>query len=232
VTTTGARGVLVAFEGAEGVGKTTQLVHLARRLADAGIPYQTFREPGGTPAGEQVRTILLDPVHEGHGLAAAAEALLFMASRAQLLHERIRPALDAGEVVLLDRFFLSTYAYQVIGRGLDESDVRAANRLATAGLVPDLTVVFDLPVADGLTRADRRGVRDRMEQAGDAFHARVGAAFATFVTPEWQAAHPEAGPIARVDAQGSEELVAARLVHLLAHQLPQIFSSLMPLELS
>ena len=110
--------------------------------------------------------------------------------------------------------------------------VRAANRLATDGLVPDLTVVFDLPVADGLARADRRGVRDRMEQAGDAFHARVGAAFATFVTPEWQAEHSEAGPIARVDAHGGEELVAARLAQLLADRLPHAFSALISSELS
>src|SRR4051812_32657866 len=95
-----------------------------------------LREPGGTPVGDQLRTIVLHPESQ---LTPRAEALLFMASRAELVHRVVRPALDRGATVILDRFFLSTYAYQVVGRGLLESDVREANHLATAGLVPDLT---------------------------------------------------------------------------------------------
>lgn len=223
MTATRGRGVLIVFEGAEGVGKSTQLRRLAVQLADADVPHQALREPGGTVVGERIRELLLDP---SAAVAPETEALLFVASRAQIVADRIRPALDAGEIVLLDRFFLSTYAYQIVGRGLDADGIRAANRLATGGLVPDVTLVFDLPVEDGLARADGRGARDRMEQAGDAFHRRVGAAFGTFITPQWQAEYPEAGPIVRVDARGSEADVFGRVMALLAQRFPDVFASL------
>ena len=214
------RGVLVVFEGAEGVGKSTQLRHLASALEAAKIAHLVVREPGGTPAGEEIRRILLDHPHD---LGSAAEALLFMASRAELAARVIRPALEAGSIVLADRFFLSTYAYQIAGRGLDEGDVRAANHLATGGLVPDLTLLFDLPVSEGLARADRRGARDRIERAGDDFHARVDAAFRGFADAAWQRAHPEPGPVQRVDARGSEREVRARVAGVLAARWPETF---------
>jgi dTMP kinase len=217
------RGMLIVFEGAEGAGKTTQLHRLAARLAGARIPSLHLREPGGTPSGEQIRALLLDPAHQ---LTPAGEALLFMASRAELVVGKIRPALDAGKIVLLDRFFLSTYAYQVAGRGLDEAEVRGANQLAVQGLVPDVTVVLDLPVAAGMGRADARGTRDRMEQAGDAFHQRVGAAFRSYLTPEWQQQHPECGPIVRVDAVGSEEEVFSAVIRVLSSAAPETFGRL------
>ena len=220
---TGARGVLVVFEGAEGVGKTTQLRRLAQALERQGVTYQVLREPGCTPPGEEIRRILLDHPHD---LAPATEALLFMASRAELVSRTLRPALAAGQVVLVDRFFLSTYAYQVAGRGLDEELVRSANRLATGGIVPDLTLLLDLPAGEGLERAAQRGAHDRIERAGDAFHARVAGAFRLFADPAWQRAHPEAGPVQLVDARGDAGAVAARVAGVLAARWPGTFLSL------
>ena len=213
----------MVFEGAEGVGKTTQLRRLADALDRDGIPHLVVREPGGTPPGEEIRRILLDHPHD---LTPAAEALLFMASRAELVSRTIRPALAAGRVVLLDRFFLSTYAYQVAGRGLDETLVRAANRLATDGLVPDLTLLLDLPAGEGLARAAHRGAHDRIERAGDAFHARVTQAFRQFADEAWQAAHPEAGPVHLVDAGGDAGAVSGRVAGVLAARWPGTFLSL------
>jgi len=134
-----------------------------------------------------------------------------MASRAELVDRVIRPALDAGRTVLVDRFFLSTYAYQVHGRGLDEADVRAANHLATGGLVPDLTLLLTLPLAESRSRLSARGGADRMEGASVEFHQRVAAAFDSFARKEWQASHPECSRIIAVDAVGSEEQVFGRI---------------------
>jgi dTMP kinase len=213
-------GGLVVFEGAEGVGKSTQVDLLLRRLKDAGIAAVSFREPGGTSVGDQIREILLSP---GNQISPASEALLFMASRAELCEREIAPAIEAGKVVVLDRFFLSTYAYQIVGRGLEEEDVRRANKLATGGLVPDLTVLLDYPVRSGLERASGRGSSDRMEQLDAEFHERIGRAFATFATDEWSAKHPECGRIVSVDARGSAEEVAARVADALADNLPDRF---------
>ena len=215
-----AAGSLVVFEGAEGVGKSTQVEKLLRRLEGAGISAVAFREPGGTAVGDQIREILLHPANV---IAPAAEALLFMASRAELCEREIAPAIAAGKVVVLDRFFLSTYAYQVGGRGLEEEGVRRSNALATKGLVPDLTLLLDYPVMSGLERADGRGSRDRMEQQDSAFHERIGRAFASFASDEWTAAHPECGRIVRIDASGSADDVAARISDALADNLPERF---------
>src|SRR5690349_902607 len=149
-----------------------------------------------------------------------------MASRAQLVEREIQPALARGDVVVLDRFFLSTYAYQIAGRGLPEAEVRQANGFATGGLVPDLTLFLELAPAEGMARADARGGRDRMERSGAEFHDRVATAFASFVSPAWQAAHPESGPIVRVDAAGSESAVHERIVALLDQRWPETFRTL------
>ena len=218
-----ARGRLIVFEGAEGAGKTTQIRILAERLATAGIPSVAVREPGGTPVGDDIREILLHPEQE---ITAASEALLFMASRAELVAREIRPSLGDGFVVLLDRFFLSTYAYQIVGRGLPEAEVRAANALATAGLVPDLTLLLDISATHGLERADARGARDRMEKAGDDFHARVANAFREFTDPAWQHSHPECGPIKLIDGSGDEATVNARVRSSLASTFPQPFAAI------
>jgi dTMP kinase len=213
-------GRLIALEGPEGVGKTTQLRRLAEHLDRAGVPVLTLREPGGTPLGDAIRELLLDPSRE---IAPAAEALLFMASRAELLAREVRPALARGTVVLLDRFFLSTYAYQVAGRGLPEADVRAANQLAVGGLVPDLTLLLDSP--HGQERVSRRPVQDRMERSGGEFHERVQEAFLRFADQGWQRAHPECGPVVLVDATGSVDDVFRRLLHPLSSRWPESFPS-------
>jgi len=213
----------VVFEGAEGAGKTTQIRLLAERLTTAGIPCVAVREPGGTPVGDDIRDILLHPEQE---ITAATEALLFMASRAELVAREILPDFVEGRVVLVDRFFLSTYAYQVYGRGLPEEEVRAANRLATGGLVPDITLLIDLPAAEGLSRADARGARDRMERADDEFHDRVGKAFRQFTDAKWQHSHPECGPIKLIDGTGDEKTVHQRIVAALIAAFPQPFGSL------
>lgn len=217
------RGKLVVFEGTEGSGKSTQLRLLSDRLSAAGIPVVPLREPGGTPVGDTIREILLNPNGE---VTPAAEALLFMASRAELVRREVQPALKRGDVVLMDRFFLSTYAYQIAGRGLAEADVRAANCLATSGIVPDLTIVLDFPSADGMSRAAMRGIHDRIESSGEDFHQKVERAFAEAGNPEWQEDHPECGPIVKVDGRGSREEVFSRVILALLQAMPGRFAAL------
>ena len=216
-----ARGRLVVFEGGEGAGKSTQLRRLSARLRAAGIAHALFREPGGTPAGDRIRELLL---HVDAPLAPATEAALFIASRAELVATAVKPTLGRGQHVLLDRFLLSTYAYQVHGRGLPEDEVRAANRLATAGLVPDLTVMLQLPAATGLGRAGSRGGADRMERADRAFHDRVAAAFVAFTDEKWQKAHPECGRILAVPAEGDEAAVEARVLAAIERDCPSLLA--------
>jgi len=217
------RGRLIVFEGGEGSGKSTQLRRLSAALARLDVSHVCLREPGGTPLGTEVRRLLLD---RESVIDPRAEALLFMASRAQLVQAEIRPALAAGKTVLLDRFFLSTYAYQVAGHGLPEDEVREANRFATGGLVPDLTLLLAYPVREGLARAAHRdSVHDRMEAMGEPFHQRVAAALATFAEPAWQQAHAECGRIVTVDAMGSEEEVGRRVARALQAAWPGSFPS-------
>lgn len=218
-----ARGRLIVLEGPEGAGKTTQLRLLADRLKASGRDVLTLREPGGTPLGDSIRAILLDSVDE---MTTAAEALLFMASRAEIVRLRVDPALRDGVIVLMDRFFLSTYAYQIAGRGLDEAKIRQANSLAIADHVPDLTIVIDVPPGAGLARAEARGLKDRMERADDDFHSRVSGAFALFATDSWQLGHPECGPIVKVDGTRSLEIVQNEILSALAQNLPHDFSML------
>ncbi len=216
------RGLLIVFEGAEGAGKTTQLKRLGDWIAARGRDVVTVREPGGTVVGDEIRRVLLDPASD---IAPRAEALLFMASRAQLVERKIRPALERGAIVLVDRFFLSTYAYQGRGRGLPEEGVRAANALATGGLVPDVTLLLTLPVEDGLARAMDRGGHDRMERAELEFHERVARAFADFATPAWQATHAECGEIMSVDARGTPHDVFGRILVALVARWPAEFAT-------
>ena len=200
---------LIVLEGPEGAGKSTQVKRLAEFLGKAGHQVVSLREPGGTPVGDEIREKLLRGASD---IAPAAESLLFMASRAQLVEREIRPALAAGKTVLLDRFFLSTYAYQAAGRGLPLDQIAAANRMAIADVRPDLTIVLALPASEGMARASKRGEKDRMERAASDFHERVVAAFAEYGTLAWQRAHPEAGPIVAVDATGNESTVYERIV--------------------
>ena len=217
-------GRLIVFEGGEGSGKSTQLRLLSADLEQRGVPFVALREPGGTPLGTEVRRVLLDRASD---IAPRAEALLFMASRAQLVEREVKPALGRGAVVLLDRFFLSTYAYQIAGHGLPAADVQSANAFATAGLIPDLTILLTFPVSEGLARAARRpAAHDRMEAMGEPFHVRVSDALAQFAEAGWQDAHPECGPIVAVSASGSEREVATRVRGAISARWPAFF----PLE--
>lgn len=215
-----SRGRLVVFEGGEGAGKSTQLQRLAASLTAAGVAHQVFREPGGTDAGDRIREILL---HSAVPLDPRTEAALFIASRAQLVAEQLKPALERGEHVLLDRFLLSTYAYQAKGRGLKVNSVRAANDLATDGLVPDLTLLLTMDPLEGLNRVRARGSADRIERADEDFHRRVAKAFTRFADAGWQAKHRECGPIVAVDAIGTEDEVEARLRAVIETRLPELF---------
>jgi len=219
------RGALIVFEGAEGAGKSTQLRLVSEWLTARGFEVVAVREPGGTVVGDQIRRLLLDPASD---IGARSEALLFMASRAQLVEREIRPALVSGATVLVDRFFLSTYAYQGAGRGLPEDDLRTVNRMATDGLIPDLTLLFTIPVETGLARAARRagGEHDRIERVELAFHERVAHAFDVFASSTWQAAHPECGPIVLIDGTGSEAEVFGSAVSAVRSRWPASF----PLE--
>lgn len=176
------RGVLITFEGGEGCGKSTQIALLARRLEAADLVVRVLREPGATAVGEAVRSILLAPEHDE--MDPHAELLLYEAARAQLVAEVIEPALEAGEIVLLDRFYDSTTAYQGYGRGLPLDEVARLNAFATAGLVPDRTVVLDVDVATGLARAATTGAPDRLEREAVAFHERVRAGFLAIAAAE------------------------------------------------
>jgi dTMP kinase len=164
--------VFVTFEGVEGAGKSSQLARLATKLRAAGRTVVAAREPGGTPVGEQVREILLDP--RGGSLHPRTEALLFAAARAQLVEDVIRPALAAGKVVLCDRYVHSSLAYQGAARRLGIPDVERLNRWATADLWPDLVILLDLDPAAGLARSTGR---DRIEAEQLDFHQAVRAAF-------------------------------------------------------
>jgi dTMP kinase len=163
------RGLLVTFEGGEGSGKSTQIEKLADFLRDQGWEVVTAREPGTTRVGEGVRDVLLRTAPDD--LAPESELALFLAARAQLVAEIVRPALAAGTIVLLDRFGDSSVAYQGYGRGLDPERVAALNAFFTAGLEPNLTVLIDVPVEASKERA--KDLPDRIERAGDAFHRRV-----------------------------------------------------------
>src|SRR5262245_7969433 len=166
----------ITFEGVEGCGKSTQLALAAERLRAAGRPVRTTREPGGTGLGERLRSILLDPTRRD--LDPLAEFLLFEADRRQHIQEVIRPGLEAGEWVRCDRFSDSTEAYQSAGRGIDADWVAAVDGRVRDGLIPDLTLLFDVGPLEGLARARRRDAQEgRFESEELAFHERVSLAF-------------------------------------------------------
>lgn len=178
------RGFFVAFEGPEGAGKSTQIARLVDRLEAAGIDAVQTREPGGTRAGDRIREVILDPDLD---VAPMTEFLLYSASRAQLMREVIRPALDAGRTVISDRFAGASLAYQGFGRGVDLEFIRMLTTRVTGGVAPDLTLLLDLDVGVGLERVARRGARDRLERADAAFHERVRRGFAEIAAadPSW-----------------------------------------------
>lgn len=167
------RGRFIVFDGPDGSGKSTQLARFAALVREEGVPLTEVREPGGTPIGEQIRRVLLDPANAE--MVVRCEMLLYMASRAQLVAERIEPALAAGHFVLSDRFVSSTLAYQGTAGGLSEEEIRAVAAVAVGHCMPHLTVIFDV---DEVTSARRLSpLLDRMERKGLEFHRRVRAGY-------------------------------------------------------
>lgn len=167
----------ITFEGIEGSGKTTQLGHLDKYLQDLGYLTVVTREPGGCSISDTIRSLLLDP--ESKDMASRTELLLYSAARAQHVVECIRPALDAGKIVLCDRFSDATSVYQGAGRGLDMKQLEQISAFAADGLSPDLTLLLDYPVEEGIQRARQRNSADEMESEGRfelealTFHQRI-----------------------------------------------------------
>lgn len=165
-------GLFIAFEGGDGAGKSTQSALLAAHLRASGHTVVQTREPGGSPVAEKIRQVVLDVAHIG--LDDRAEALLFAASRAEHVSKTVRPALERGEVVITDRYMDSSIAYQGVARGLGLDQVRDLNLWATAGLVPDLTIVLDVDASNGLGRVEDP---NRLEEESADFHSIVCRAF-------------------------------------------------------
>lgn len=161
--------MFITIDGGDGCGKSTQRGRLERFLADRGTPVFVCRDPGSTPLGESIRGILLN--RKEWSISSTSEMFLFMAARAQMVTDLIRPALDAGQVVVCDRFLLSTIVYQGYAGGLDLDAIRRVGEIATGGLVPDLTVVLDIDPAVAQKRLTRPF--DRMESKGTEYHRRV-----------------------------------------------------------
>jgi dTMP kinase len=189
-------GILIAFEGVEGAGKGTQIERARQHVKGKGLAVVTTREPGGTVFGDRLREIILDPATGK--IDPRAEALVFAATRAHLVANVIRPALDEGKVVIIDRYVDSSVAYQGFGRALGEQDVLTLNAWATQGLFPDLVILLHLDPEEALDRV--KGSRDRMEAEDLAFHARVADAYLRIAEE-----HPDRYHVVR--ANESEEAV-------------------------
>ncbi|HEB95067.1 MAG TPA: dTMP kinase [Sedimenticola thiotaurini] len=175
-------GRFITVEGGEGAGKSSNLAFIRELLERAGREVLFTREPGGTPLGEEIRGLLLG--HRDDGMSADAELLLMFAARAEHIARRIAPALAAGTWVLCDRFTDASYAYQGGGRGIGPERIRTLERLVQGGLRPDLTLLLDLPVEQGLERAGARSAPDRFESEQRDFFERVRAAYLAIAARE------------------------------------------------
>lgn len=204
------RGRFITIEGGEGAGKSTQMERVAGWLEGGGQTVVQTREPGGTELAELLRDILLDKRHAS--LSSQAELLLVFAARAQHLAEVIRPALKRGDTVLCDRFTDATWAYQGGGRQIAAGDIAVLENLVHGDLQPDLTLLLDLPVEQGMLRAARRSESDRFEIENDGFFTRVRQAYL-----DRAAAHP--GRFVVIDASLDEASVWAQILTALKHRL-------------
>ena len=206
--------MFITFEGPEGSGKSTQIWLLAEHLQSCGCAVEMMREPGGTLIGDQIRNVLHDTANTA--MAATAEVLLYSASRAQLVAERIRPAIESGHVVLCDRYADSTIAYQGYGRGLDFEMLEVLTTIATAGLTPDLTLLLDLDVTRGLSRRRDEGEEmNRLDQESVAFHERVRAGY-------HRLAAAEPARWVMIDADRPVSIVAAEIRNAVSRRLVAI----------
>lgn len=207
-------GRFIVLEGVEGAGKSEQIRRLTAWLEELGLEAVVAREPGGTPVGEAIREVVL--ARRDLVLPPETELLLMLAARAAFVEQLVRPALEEGRVVVADRFDLSTFAYQGYGRGLDLDRVRAMNAWATGGLVPDLYLVLDLPVEEGLRRQDAGGKDpDRIERDGAAFLERVRAGYLALLDSEERTR--------RIDARGTAAEVHDRVRAALVGAFPETF---------
>jgi dTMP kinase len=210
-----AAGLFLAFEGVEGAGKSTQVRLLSDHLRECGLPVVVAREPGSTPLGERIReTTLGDTSLE---VPARSELFLMLAARAAFVEQVVRPALARGDVVIADRFGLSTLACQGAGRGLPLELIVSCNRVATAGLSPHATVLLELEPGEGARRHQAAGKTfDRLELAGDDFHARVAAGYRELAS--------RIEGVVRVSARGTPEEVHSRVREALESRFPETFT--------
>jgi dTMP kinase len=206
--------MFIVLEGVEGSGKSTQAGLLSEWLTAAALPHLLTREPGGTQVGEEIRNALL----HGGAVPPRTELLLMVAARAALVDQVVKPALARGEIVISDRYELSSFAYQGYGRGVPLDEVRRVNAFATGGLVPDLTVLLDVEPEEGAARRDRAGAgRDRIESAGAEFHRAVGRAYRLLSSSE-----PGIEVVAAADTPAA---VQSALRSLLRRRFPETFGA-------
>ncbi len=201
------KGTFITFEGCEGAGKSTQIRLLSQYLAERGKECVVTREPGGSAISEAIRTVILDG--KNTAMTDECEALLYAAARAQHLSDTVLPALEAGKTVLCDRYIFSSFAYQGYGRGLDMGFLRAVNSFALQGHMPDITLFLDIPPRSAFERKHGADQNDRIEQAGEAFHARVYQGYLRL-------AEEYPGQIVRVDCSGTKFETNEKIRALLA----------------
>lgn len=200
------KGKFIVFEGPDGSGKTTILKNINKRLSLEGYHINTYREPGGTDISEKIRDIIID--NDNINMSAKTESLLFAASRAQLVEEKIKPALENGEIVLSDRFVLSSLTYQGVGRGLGVDKVKNINDFAISGLSPDLTIFFNIDYKTALTRKRENFTADRLESEDFEFHRKIFDAYIDM-------ADKYSDNIKQVDASESIEEVSEAVYRLI-----------------
>lgn len=196
------KGLFITFEGIDGCGKSTQTALCREWLEGMGREVLMVREPGGTKIGEKIRELLLDK--KNSSMAPMTELFLFEAARAQIVEETIKPAIASGKVVICDRFFDSSFAYQGCARGLGHERVTRLNMDATGGLAPDITFFLDISVADAIKRRNSRGEeKDRIESAGDAFQEKVRDGFVRAASEDKR--------IVTIDAASAPEIIFGQI---------------------
>jgi dTMP kinase len=207
----------ITFEGSEGSGKSTQVQRLAARLKRSGVPHLVTREPGGTPIGETIRELLQFSSHNS-GMTPETELLLFEASRSQLVREVIKPALERGLCVIVDRFFDSTTVYQGAARKLDREIVERLNAFAIGDCIPEVTFVLDIDATTAKSRMQKPRRPDRMEQEPEEFYERVRQAYRELATRE-------PNRIVLIDGSRKTDEIEKKIWETISSRLPTVFSA-------